>query len=153
MKTKTVKEMVEVETTTYYCDHCTFEAYYEEDMQEHYGKEHAAKDHKTIEGREYYLFLEESDVNCWIDAKCNYSEYYSVEWKGPGWYTLIYDQRLCLRGCCMEDTNTFIEANSFIDSEIEETKSEMMKLESYLYKLNGTKKQIEENLKVEEDAS
>jgi hypothetical protein len=104
MKTETRTERVEFEqeVVEYVCDFqgCEFRTNDKADADRHHGDKHAVKATKKALGKDWDLFESESDFKAHIAAQ---GPEFGGRWEGSGWYTFIYDQVPCGRGCCQRD--------------------------------------------------
>lgn len=128
MKTITKKIVVpeeiieehEEETMMYGCDCCDFENDDEDVVKEHYAKNHACRETKTIGSDQFVRFETEDDMNIWAESQCvnsfgagGYYDDIKVKWDGPGWYHIYGKSERCSRGCCTNYILHFETAFSF----------------------------------------
>lgn len=106
----------EVEETTLLCSLCDYKegpefgsrSSPEEKMQHHYGKEHAAKEEKTVGEHTFYRFESEEDAKAFLfglddPEYSGLEEPRSIVWVGAGWYASRTYQDLgnCRCGKCL----------------------------------------------------
>jgi len=119
----------EVEEITYQCDvpGCDFEVYDEDDLKDHFGKQHTVRAKQVILEDDLdplisrkitlYWFEFEDHAQAWLDTQSEFYEVRQVQWTGPGWYRTTYDTQPCPKGCCrdhvikLEDIESLISDN------------------------------------------
>jgi hypothetical protein len=131
-----VVEAHDEETTVYSCDCCDFESEDERKVKGHYGKTHAVKDRKKVDGIEFLKFDTKEDLDAWAETMLDefYCRgYHRHESFTSGWYKYFTRLEPCSSGCCTDKFLFFESVESMVrdlEQEIEEKRERLAALKA-----------------------